>query len=67
MCIICLDFEKGRMTSAEARRALGEMVVKLGPQHVAEVERTLADADAAGAAAGPSQSGHTPTSQKKQP
>lgn len=46
MCIICVDFEKGRMTSNEARRALGEMVVKLNPQHVAEVERTLRDADA---------------------
>ena len=53
MCIICVDFEKGRMTSKEARRALGEMVVKLDPKHAQEVERTLRDADAA--------------SQKKQP
>ncbi len=45
MCIICVDFDKGRMTAAEARRALGEMVVKLDPEHVAQIERTLHDAD----------------------
>lgn len=61
MCIICVDFDKGVMTTAEARRALGEMVVKLGPEHVAQVERTLREADAASSAGGPS-----PTS-KKQP
>jgi len=48
MCLICVDFDKGKMTTAEARRALGEMVVKLDPKHVAEVERTLRDADAGG-------------------
>jgi hypothetical protein len=45
MCIICLDFEKGRMTSQEARRALGEMVKKLDAKHVTEVEKTLREAD----------------------
>ena len=60
MCIICVDFDKGRMTTAEARRALGEMVVKLDPKHVAEVERTLRDADAA-------QSGQGSAAHKKQP
>jgi hypothetical protein len=48
-----LDFEKGRMTAKEARRALGEMVAKVGARHAEEVERTLREADeAAGAARG---------------
>jgi hypothetical protein len=45
MCIICLDFEKGRLTTKEARRALGEMVVKLDKKHVAEVEAILKRAE----------------------
>ena len=45
MCIICLDFENARMTSREARRALREMVQKLEPEHVREVEKKLNDAD----------------------
>jgi hypothetical protein len=52
VCIICLDFEKGRMTAKEARRALGEMVQKVGARHAEEVERTLREAEEA-AAAGP--------------
>jgi hypothetical protein len=43
VCIICLEFEKGRMTAKEARRALGEMVSKLGTEHAEEVERTIRD------------------------
>ncbi len=39
MCIICLEFEKGRMTAKEAHRALGEMVQKIGVKHGEEVER----------------------------
>ena len=45
MCIVCLEFEKGRLTAKEARRALGEMVVKIGPAHAAEVERLLREAE----------------------
>ena len=41
MCIICIDFEKGTMTAKEARRALGEMVPKVGAKHAAEVDETL--------------------------
>jgi hypothetical protein len=47
MCIICLDFQKGRLTTKEARRALGEMSVKLDKSHVAEVERILEQAEEA--------------------
>jgi hypothetical protein len=45
MCIICVDFEKGRMTTKEARRALGEMVAKVGVEHAERVERTLTEAE----------------------
>lgn len=46
MCIICLDFQKGRLTTKEARRALGEMAVTLDKTHVAEVEESLRKAEA---------------------
>jgi hypothetical protein len=45
MCIICVDFAKGRMTAKEARRALGEIVPKVGANHADEVERTLREAE----------------------
>ena len=47
MCIICIEFEKGRMTAKEARRALGEMVPKVGAEHAEKLERTLREAEAA--------------------
>ena len=49
VCTICVEFEKGRMTAKEARRALGEMVPKVGAKHAEEVERTLREAEAAAA------------------
>jgi hypothetical protein len=45
MCLICIEFDKSAMTTKEARRALGEMSVKLDPAHVKEVEAKLADAE----------------------
>ena len=44
MCIICIDFDRGALRPAEARRALREMREKLPPEHVRELERKLADA-----------------------
>ncbi len=41
MCLICVEFEKGKLTAKEARRALSEMVTKLEPDHVALVEKLL--------------------------
>jgi len=46
MCLICVDFEKGKLTTKEARRALGEMVTTLDPAHVAELEQKLDEAAA---------------------
>jgi hypothetical protein len=53
VCIICLDFQKGLMTAREARRALGEMVPKIGAKHAEEVERLVRDAENPGAAKRP--------------
>ena len=45
MCLICIDLAKNVLTAKEARRALGEMRVKLDRQHVAEVEAKIAEAE----------------------
>jgi hypothetical protein len=45
MCLICVELAKDAMSTTEARRALGEMRVKLDAEHVAEVERKLAEAE----------------------
>ncbi|HEY6078089.1 MAG TPA: hypothetical protein VIW29_04765 [Polyangiaceae bacterium] len=46
MCLICVDFDRGALKVPEARRALGEMRQKLGPEHAREVERKLEQAEA---------------------
>lgn len=43
MCIICVDFQKQRMTLGDARRAYGEMVESLG-DHAGEVKEMLDEA-----------------------
>lgn len=45
MCLICIDLAKNVLTAKEARRALGEMRVKLDRQHVAEVEAKITEAE----------------------
>jgi hypothetical protein len=45
MCILCVDLAKSAMTAAEARRALGEMRVKLDPRHIEEVETLIDEAE----------------------
>ena len=40
MCIICVEFQKERLTIDEARRNLGEMKESLG-EHADEVEAML--------------------------
>jgi hypothetical protein len=60
MCLICLEFDKSTMTSAEARRALGEMRGAIDPAHVEEVEAKLAEADRAGPPSTPPSTRPTP-------
>lgn len=45
MCLICLDFQRQKLTLDEARRAFGEMSSTLDPQHRAEVEEMLERAE----------------------
>jgi polyhydroxyalkanoate synthesis regulator phasin len=45
VCLICVEFDKGNMTAKEARRALGEMVSKVGPEHAEQVEQRLREAE----------------------
>ena len=45
MCLICIEFDRQAMNVFEARRALGEMRVKLDKTHIAEVEAKLAEAE----------------------
>lgn len=47
MCIICIDFDRGRLTTKEARRALGEMTAKLDKKHIDEVVAKVEKAEAA--------------------
>jgi len=44
--MICIDFDKGKLTTKEARRALGEMSETLEKKHIAEVEKKLDEAEA---------------------
>jgi len=45
MCLICVDLAKEKLTASEARRALGEMRLKLDKEHLAEVEAKVAEAE----------------------
>lgn len=43
MCLICVEWEKGKLTFSEAIRNLGEMSQDLGEEHVEEVKKKLID------------------------
>ncbi|HVJ93225.1 MAG TPA: hypothetical protein VM580_25665 [Labilithrix sp.] len=60
MCLICIEFDKQRMTVREARRALGEMRVKLAPAHIEAIEAKLAEAESAPPAVEPTAAPSTP-------
>lgn len=51
MCIICLELDRDRLTPFEARRNLGEMSSTIEPEHLAEVERRIDEAEKAQAEA----------------
>ena len=41
MCLICVDFQRQKLTPLEATRALGEMREKIGDEHAREVEALI--------------------------
>ena len=45
MCLICIEFEKEKLTIEEAKRNLSEMRDKLDVYHYKEVKQMLFDAD----------------------
>ncbi len=45
MCLICVEFQKNKMTAGEARNAFREMVVGMDPAHAEEVRNMLRDAE----------------------
>lgn len=45
MCIICIDFEKGKLSPFEAFRNLGEMSEKIGEKHTEEVIQLIINQD----------------------
>ena len=45
MCLICIDFNKGRLAPWEARRNLGEIAFYISPEHVKKVEEMLDEAE----------------------
>jgi len=44
MCLICVEFQQGKLSVFEARKNLSEMVEKVGVEHVVEVIEMLIDA-----------------------
>lgn len=44
MCLICVEFQKDKMTVLEARRAFQEMITTLEPEHAREVRDMLDEA-----------------------
>ena len=45
MCLICIEFEKEKLTIEEAKRNLSEMRDKLDVYHYKEVEQMILKAD----------------------
>lgn len=45
MCLICVEFQRKRLTLSEARRNLSEMVVVLDDEHAEEVKNLLDEAE----------------------
>jgi len=43
MCIICIEIDKNKLSSHEARRNLGEMVEKIGFEHAKEVDKKISE------------------------
>jgi len=49
MCLICVDFQKQKMTTMDARRALREMAPDMDQEHVEEVKEMIQKAEQAAA------------------
>lgn len=45
MCLVCIDFAKGKLTIEEARRNIGEMITSEDVDHLIEVATMLEEAE----------------------
>ena len=45
MCLICVEFQKGKLTTFEAKRNLREMHSSVGVDHVLEALKLIEDVD----------------------
>ena len=45
MCLICIEFQKGKLTTFEAKRNLREMHTSVGADHVLEALKLIEDVD----------------------
>ena len=41
MCLICIEYEKGKLKAAEALRNLSELKENLDPDHVKELQNRI--------------------------
>ena len=45
MCLICIEFQKGKLSAFEAKRNLREMHSNVGADHVLEALKIIEDVD----------------------
>ena len=45
MCLVCIEFQKGKLSAFEAKRNLGEMYVDVGADHILEALKIIEDVE----------------------
>tara|TARA_B100000287_G_C20064185_1_gene555745 strand:+ start:113 stop:286 length:174 start_codon:yes stop_codon:yes gene_type:complete len=45
MCLVCIEFQKGKLTAFEAKRNLREMHTNVGTDHVLEALQIIEDVE----------------------
>jgi hypothetical protein len=45
MCIVCIEFQKGKLTTFEAKRNLTEMYIDVGVEHVVEALKIIEEVE----------------------
>ncbi len=45
MCIICIEFQKGKLTAFEAKRNLTEMYIDVGYEHTLEALKVIEEVE----------------------
>tara|TARA_R100000008_G_C3536509_1_gene142329 strand:- start:603 stop:791 length:189 start_codon:yes stop_codon:yes gene_type:complete len=45
MCLVCIEFQKGKLTAFEAKRNLTEMYVDVGLEHTLEALKVIEEVE----------------------